>query len=59
MQALQAGFPGQVTPGNKAIKIAASGNRRSADVVVAAEFRRYLRFVSAQDADYVTRTVSL
>ena len=53
LQVLQAAFLGSVTPGNKAIKIAASGNRRSADVVVAAEFRRYIRFASAQDSEHV------
>lgn len=41
-----------VKPDKKAIKIKASGNRRSADVVVATEFRRYIRFpgiAGAQD----------
>jgi hypothetical protein len=33
-----------VKPGTKAIKIRATGSRRSADVVVATEFRRYSRF---------------
>lgn len=50
--ALEAAFPGAVTPGNKAIKIAASGNRRSADVVAAAQFRRYYSFPSASGASY-------
>src|ERR1041385_1528239 len=41
-QALQKGF-GQnvVKAGEKAVKIQANGNRRSSDVVVATEFRRY------------------
>ena len=30
-----------VTPGNKAVKIKADGSRRSADVIVAADFHRY------------------
>jgi hypothetical protein len=34
-------FGSAVTPGTKAVQIAAQGNRRSADVVLAAEFRRY------------------
>jgi hypothetical protein len=34
-------FGSAVTPGGKAIHIAPQGNRRSADVVVAAQFRRY------------------
>lgn len=50
--ALEAAFPGAVAPGNKAIKIAASGNRRSADVVAAAQFRRYYSFPSARGASY-------
>jgi hypothetical protein len=33
-----------VSPGNKAIAIAAKGNRRKADVVVACQFRRYYKF---------------
>lgn len=42
--ALVAAFPRAVTPGNKSIKIAASGNRRSADVVAACQYRRYYSF---------------
>lgn len=34
-------FGSAVTPGAKAVHIAPQGNRRSADVLVAAEFRRY------------------
>jgi len=39
--------------GNKAIKIAARGNRRSADVLPAAEFRRYTRFISHDNYRFV------
>lgn len=39
--ALEKKFGRDVKPGNRAIKIKANGARRSADVVVAAEFRRY------------------
>jgi hypothetical protein len=40
--ALQKSFgSADVQPGNKAVKIKAKGNRRSADVVIAAEFRKY------------------
>lgn len=39
-KALQKRF-GELSRGNKAINIPADGNRRSADVVVAAEFRQY------------------
>ena len=42
VQALQKSFgQNDVKSGEKAVKIKASGNRRSSDVVVAAEFRRY------------------
>lgn len=42
LEALQKSFgTSDVKPGTKAIKIKANGNRRSADVVVATEFRRY------------------
>jgi hypothetical protein len=38
-----------VRPGTKAIKIAANNSRRNADVVVAYEYRRYYKFISAWD----------
>ena len=41
MAALRSSFGNGVSSGNKAIKIPASGARRSADVVVAAEFQRH------------------
>ncbi|EQD39236.1 hypothetical protein B1B_15465, partial [mine drainage metagenome] len=42
VQALQKSFgKNDAKPGEKAVKIKASGNRRSSDVVVASEFRRY------------------
>jgi hypothetical protein len=47
-----------VEPGNKAIKIRPNDNRRSADVVVATQFRRYIRFHSSylgtSDEEYVS-----
>ena len=52
IRSLTAVFPGAVTLGNKAIKIAASGNRRSSDVVAAAQFHHYRRFASAGEAQY-------
>ena len=52
IKSLTTAFAEAVTPGNKAIKIAASGNRRSSDVVVSAQFRHYRRFASAWDAQY-------
>jgi hypothetical protein len=42
-----------ITLGNKAIKIAANGSRRSADVVVCYQFRRYIRFISINDQQCV------
>jgi hypothetical protein len=42
-----------ITPGNKAIHIAPSGSRRSADVVVCYQYRRYIRFISEDDSEYV------
>ena len=38
--------------GDKAIAIAARGNRRKADVIVAAEFRRYYQFTEVYDQSY-------
>jgi hypothetical protein len=43
-----------VTPGKKAIRIAANNSRRSADVVVAYEFHRYYRFTSFLDDSHET-----
>lgn len=42
-----------VKAGDKAIAIGASGSRRKADVIVAAQFRRYFKFRSASDSEYV------
>lgn len=47
--ALEAAFGRSVTLGEKAIKIAADGSRRSADVVVAFEYHRYHKFNSNDD----------
>jgi hypothetical protein len=52
--ALEAAFGHAVEPGKKAIKVAASGSRRNADVVVAFEYRRYYRFNSDFDQKYDT-----
>jgi hypothetical protein len=43
----------QLTPGNKAFKVAANDARRSADVVACYQYRRYVRFVSRDDYEYV------
>ena len=52
IKALTTAFPGAVTPGNKAIKVAASNNRRSSDIVAAPQFRAYRRFASLWDEQY-------
>ncbi|HEY3536663.1 MAG TPA: nucleotidyltransferase [Trinickia sp.] len=41
-----------VKAGDKAIAIDASGSRRKADVIVAIQFRRYFKFLSANNAEY-------
>jgi len=41
-----------VDPGDKAIAIAANGNRRKADVIVAVQFRRYFKFNGTSDQSY-------
>lgn len=42
-----------VTAGDKAIAVDANGSRRKADVIVAIQFRRYFKFRSSSDSDYV------
>lgn len=51
---LRASFGTAVVPGTKAVNIASSGNRRSADVLVAFEHRHYHRFVSLTDQTFDT-----
>ncbi len=50
--ALKTAFGNSVRPGTKAIKIDANNSRRSADVVVAYEYRRYNKFISMWDESY-------
>ena len=45
-------FGADVRSGRKAIAVAASGNRRKADVIAAAQFRRYRKFRSIYDSSY-------
>ena len=45
-------FGSDVTQGSKAIYIKANGNRRNADVLPAAQLRRYYRFKSFADQSY-------
>lgn len=47
--ALRAAFGSAVKPGTKAFKIDANGSRRSADVVVAFNYRYYDQFVASTD----------
>lgn len=42
-----------VKAGDKAIAIDGSGSRRKADVIVAIQFRRYFKFRSSNDSEYV------
>jgi hypothetical protein len=46
-------FGATVTPGEKAVFIPANGGRRNADVLPAANFRRYHKFNSTSDQSYV------
>lgn len=46
-------FGKNVDAGNKAVFIPASGSRRNADVIVAIDFKRYSKFNSLNDQDYV------
>ena len=45
-------YSASVQPGAKAIFIAGNGTRRDADVLPAAEFRRYFRYASAADQHF-------
>lgn len=49
---LLAKFGTATKPGDKAVKIEAQGNRRSADVLIAAQFRRYHRFLALDNQQY-------
>lgn len=46
-------YGGAVKAGDKAVAIEAGGSRRKADVIVAIQFRRYFKFRSAYDSEYV------
>jgi hypothetical protein len=52
VRALTNAFGNSVKPDKKAIKVAANGARRSADVIPAMQFRRYRRFKSFGDQDF-------
>lgn len=53
LSVLQGQYDSAVKAGDKAIAIDASGSRRKSDVIVATQFRRYLKFRSASDSEYV------
>jgi hypothetical protein len=50
---LRGAYGNDVTVCDKAISIAASGSRRKADVIASVQFRRYRKFNSYYDQDYV------
>jgi hypothetical protein len=52
--ALEKSFGQSVKPSKRAIKIDAGGSRRSADVIIAFEYRRYYKFNGASDQSYDT-----
>jgi len=52
VSALEMSFGRAVSGGDKAIKIAANGSRRNADVLVATQFRRYRKFWTITDQEY-------
>lgn len=49
---LTARYRADVIPGKRAINIQANGNRRSADVIVCQDYRRYRSFYSVSSQDY-------
>lgn len=53
LSVLKTQYGSAVKAGDKAIAIDASGSRRKSDVIVAAQFRRYHKFRSANDSSYV------
>jgi hypothetical protein len=54
LKVLKDAYEDDVKAGDKAIMIEASGNRRKADVITAAEFRRYFQFNNLYDQNYVS-----
>lgn len=56
---LSSAFGTDVEPGTKALRIKANGSRRSADVVVCYQYRRYSRYISATDYHFVPGIIFL
>lgn len=52
IQVLTNAYGSDVTPGKKAVAVAANGSRRKADVIIAIEFRRYYKFNGIYDQSY-------
>jgi hypothetical protein len=53
LKVLTDSYASDVTVGAKAIAISANGNRRKADVIVAAQYRRYFKFHGTNDQHFV------
>lgn len=53
LEVLTQEYEKSVNAGDKAISIDANGTRRKADVIVAIKFRRYFKFRSSSDSEYV------
>ena len=53
LQVLTDAYGADVVPGDKAIAIAARGKRRKVDVVVAIQYRRYIKFLSLTDQEFI------
>lgn len=53
LSVLKGQYGSAVKAGDKAIAIDASGSRRKSDVIVATQFRRYIKFRSTSDSEYV------
>ena len=53
LRVLSDAYGADVKAGNKAIEIAAGGGRRKADVIVAIQYRRYIRFDGAKQDDFI------
>lgn len=53
LSVLQGQYGSAVKVGDKAIAIDANGSRRKSDVIVATQFRRYFKFRSSSESEYV------
>lgn len=53
LKVLEEQYGPAVKAGDKAIAIDANGSRRKSDVIVATQFRRYFKFRSASDTEYI------